>query len=994
DNGSGDACGIAGLSIDNTDFDCSDIGAGPQITELFISEYIEGGGSNKCIEIFNGTGAPVSLTGYQLLFYFNGNISAGTSINLTGTINNGDVYVVCDDGATADFLNNADLASAASFFNGDDAIVLAKSGTPIDIIGRIGQDPGTEWTGGGNSTLDRTLVRNADITSGNTDNALGFPSLATEWTGFANNTSSQLGSHTSNSLGNVVTLTVTDTHGNASTCTATVTVEDNVDPVALCQDVTVQLNAAGAGSTTAVAVDNGSNDACGIQSAVLSQQSFGCADVGTNTVTLTVTDKNGNVSTCSATVTVEDNVAPVALCQDITVQLDENGDAAIDASDINNGSGDACGVDNASVSPSVFDCSNVGANTVTLTLADSNDNSSSCTATVTVEDNVAPTALCKNITVELDVDGNGQTTPQSIDAGSYDACGIQSLGASRTKFDCFDVGVVIVTLTVTDVNNNISACTSAITVVDPVFPEALCRDVTVQLNAAGAGSTTPEAVNNGSSDACGIESLALSQTDFDCSEAGPNTVTLTVEDVNGNISTCTATVTVEDNVPPVALCRNITLQLDQNGNATTTVAAIENGSTDACGIASLGLSQTSFDCADGGAVTVTLTATDVHNNASTCTATITLEDHINPVISCNNITVSFNSEGSIQLDPASMVSADDNCGIGSFEADPPSVDCADLGEVIPVTVTVKDNSGNTVSCVSNVTIAGLPCGWMEMPDGIGCTNGSDGSYNVPTDTYTLTASGCYTPSATMDESGYIKFALCGDGSITARIASLTLPGFAGIVMRESEAPGAKKVAMAYQGLNSIARYVRYTDNGPSYPAYLSTGGSKWLRIVRTGNTFRGYHSVNGVNWIYAFAVTVPMNQCIQVGLIAWGANSNAVVTATFDHVVVNPPYNVMPKVSQQGPLPIDLTTETPGVELWPNPTGGRSTLRLDEGWGRQVSVEIRDEFGKLIRRLEADPYAEQTVEVDLGNHAPGIYLIKVQDEKGRMTALRLVVARP
>jgi hypothetical protein len=60
-----------------------------------------------------------------------------------------------------------------------------------------------------------------------------------------------------------------------------------------------------------IAVDNGSNDACGIQSLVLSQTAFVCSEVGANTETLTVTDVNGNVSTCTTVVTVEDNVAPM-----------------------------------------------------------------------------------------------------------------------------------------------------------------------------------------------------------------------------------------------------------------------------------------------------------------------------------------------------------------------------------------------------------------------------------------------------------------------------------------------------------------------------------------------------------------------------------------------------------------------------------------------------------------------------------------------------------
>jgi PKD repeat protein len=67
---------------------------------------------------------------------------------------------------------------------------------------------------------------------------------------------------------------------------------------------------------------------CGIASLVVTPNTFTCADVGTNTVTLTVTDVNSN-STCTAQVTVEDTVPPIALCQDITVQLDATGNGSV-----------------------------------------------------------------------------------------------------------------------------------------------------------------------------------------------------------------------------------------------------------------------------------------------------------------------------------------------------------------------------------------------------------------------------------------------------------------------------------------------------------------------------------------------------------------------------------------------------------------------------------------------------------------------------------------
>jgi predicted extracellular nuclease len=100
------------------------------VTDLFISEYVEGSSNNKALEIYNGTGSPVDLAagGYAIAIYFNGNPSANTTIQLTGTVAPGDVYVVADDGADPLILAVADQTSTSSFFNGDDAIVLRKGG--------------------------------------------------------------------------------------------------------------------------------------------------------------------------------------------------------------------------------------------------------------------------------------------------------------------------------------------------------------------------------------------------------------------------------------------------------------------------------------------------------------------------------------------------------------------------------------------------------------------------------------------------------------------------------------------------------------------------------------------------------------------------------------------------------------------------------------------------------------------------------------------------
>lgn len=109
----------------------------PNCALPFFSEYIEAG-ANKCLEIYNPTASPIDLLagGYQIVMYFNGSNSIGTTVNLTCTIQPGDVYVVCQSSAAADFTAQADQLSNASWFNGDDAVVLRNSTGVLDAIGQ------------------------------------------------------------------------------------------------------------------------------------------------------------------------------------------------------------------------------------------------------------------------------------------------------------------------------------------------------------------------------------------------------------------------------------------------------------------------------------------------------------------------------------------------------------------------------------------------------------------------------------------------------------------------------------------------------------------------------------------------------------------------------------------------------------------------------------------------------------------------------------------
>ncbi|MFV9484236.1 hypothetical protein ACNI3T_10370, partial [Christiangramia sp. ASW11-125] len=443
---------------------------------------------------------------------------------------------------------------------------------------------------------------------------------------------------------NSVTLTVSDKFGNSSSKTATVNVQDNVAPIVQTKNITIQLDASGNASISDDAVNNNSNDACGSISFDTDITDFNCSNIGANTVTLTVTDEHGNSASENATVTVEDNVDPTAITKNITVQLDASGNASITAAEVDNGSSDNCEIQSLSLDNTNFDCSNVGTNSVVLTVTDENNNSSTANATVTIEDNVAPTAITKNITVQLDASGNASITAAEIDNGSNDNCEIKDLSLDITNFDCSDVGTNGVVLSVTDVNNNSSTANATVTVEDNIAPNAIAKNITVQLDASGNASITAAEVDNGSNDNCGIKDLSLDITNFDCSDVGTNGVVLTVTDVNNNSSTANATVTVEDNIAPTAISKNITVQLDASGNASITTTDIDNGSSDNCGVSNLSLDKTNFDCSNVGDNTVVLTVTDVNDNVSTTTATVTVQDNVIPVINVVSTITSDSSE--------------------------------------------------------------------------------------------------------------------------------------------------------------------------------------------------------------------------------------------------------------------------------------------------------------------------------------------------------------
>ncbi len=212
-----------------------------ECSELFISEYVEGSGNNKAIEIYNPTDNVIDLSAYQLVRYSNGGTTPN-GVALGGTIQPKSTYVVVLDkrdpnGTGQDIMVDLALQAKADtflcpiyeinkamYFNGNDAMALEKiGGEAVDIFARAGNpDPENGWTNVTDTTItyndngvptdytitdyivgplfwmswtrDHSLIRKPQVTEGITENPAVF-NVAMQYDSLPENTFENLGSH-------------------------------------------------------------------------------------------------------------------------------------------------------------------------------------------------------------------------------------------------------------------------------------------------------------------------------------------------------------------------------------------------------------------------------------------------------------------------------------------------------------------------------------------------------------------------------------------------------------------------------------------------------------------------------------------------------------------------------------------------------------------------------------------------------------------------------
>ncbi len=250
-------------------------------------------------------------------------------------------------------------------------------------------------------------------------------------------------------------------------------------------------------------------------------------------------------------------------------------------------------------------------------------------------------------------------------------------------------------------------CTSVtVTPEDVTAPTLSCPgNQTTTLNASCQATLSDYTGMASVSDACDA-SPAVSQSPAPGTTiTSATTVTITATDASGNNTSCTFTVTPLDNTAPTLSCPGN--QTETANGACQIVLPDYTGLasvSDACDASPAVMQSPAPGTTVTGATTVTLTATDVSGNNTSCTFTVTPTDNTPPTISCpGNQTTALNASCQATLsDYTGMASVSDACDASPTVSQLPAPGTT-ITAATTVTLTATDASGNNTSCTFTVT---------------------------------------------------------------------------------------------------------------------------------------------------------------------------------------------------------------------------------------------------------------------------------------------------
>ena len=237
---------------------------------------------------------------------------------------------------------------------------------------------------------------------------------------------------------------------------------------------------------------------------------------------------------------------------------------------------------------------------------------------INTSDNLAPTALCQSLQVYLDANGTASITPAMVDAGSTDNDQIASIQITPQVFDCSMIGAQSVSMLVTDRAGNTSSCSINIQVIDSLAPVpdlASLPTITKACELLPTDLTPPTATDN-----CGGSVLVTNDAVFPINTQGNHSITWTFQDQNGNTSTQTQNIVIDDTMPPtpdLASLPTISKACELLPTDLTPPTATDN-----CGGSVLVTNDAVFPINTQGNHSITWTFQDQNGNTSTQTQNI------------------------------------------------------------------------------------------------------------------------------------------------------------------------------------------------------------------------------------------------------------------------------------------------------------------------------------------------------------------------------------
>ena len=268
------------------------------------------------------------------------------------------------------------------------------------------------------------------------------------------------------------------------------------------------------------------------------------------TITLTADDGNGNTDSITFDVTLVDTTTPILTAvTDREEDLDANCNFTVPDYTGFTTATDNCGTATVTQSPiaGTVISGHGTVQTITLTAEDGNGNTDSTAFDVTLMDVMAPTLTAvASIEEGLDASCNFTVPDYTGLTTATDNCGTVTVTQSPIA------GTVIsghgtvqtITLTADDGNGNTDSTTFNVALVDITEPTITVQDVAIQLNETGLASITAEAFIVDSYDSCGIASISIDRTDFECADLGDYTIMIAATDINGNVKMETAILTL------------------------------------------------------------------------------------------------------------------------------------------------------------------------------------------------------------------------------------------------------------------------------------------------------------------------------------------------------------------------------------------------------------------------------------------------------------------